>query len=106
MNEGRLASQRPRLLHTPPPCSPLSFPLCREGRLVAREWSDLSAKEAYCLACLPALHQEHVLALIPTGVPVTSALAQLAGGGFPVWGGGWLAGPGLAGSHECLLAGM
>ncbi|KAL4457941.1 hypothetical protein ABPG75_012806 [Micractinium tetrahymenae] len=55
------------------------FSRTREGRLVAREWSDLSAKEAYCLACLPALHQEHVLALIPTGVPVTSALAQLAG---------------------------
>lgn len=67
---------------------------------MAREWADLSAKEAYCLACLPALHQEHVLALIPTGVPVTSALAQLAGGGRRGGGGraprrwaGWCGAP-------------
>ena len=62
----------------PPPASPPC--LCSEGQLVAAELGELPAKDAFCLACLPAMHQQHVLSLIPTSAPISNALAQLAAG--------------------------
>ena len=47
---------------------------------MARELPALPPKAAYCLAALPALHQGHVLSLVPTGVPVSMALQQLGEG--------------------------
>lgn len=47
---------------------------------MSAELCDLPPKDAFCLACLPAIHQQHVLSLIPTSVPISSALAQLAAG--------------------------
>lgn len=76
---GRTATYRDKMeVVMTQPAARTFFSRTREGRLVARELADLSPKEAYCLACLPALHQQHVLAHIPTGVPVTPALAKLA----------------------------
>jgi hypothetical protein len=52
---------------------------------VQLELRDLPPKDAFCLACLPAIHQQHVLSLIPTSVPISNALAQLAAS---AWRGG------------------
>ena len=43
--------------------------------------AELAPKDAYCLACLPAIYQQHVLAPIPTGIVLSNVLAQLAAGG-------------------------
>ena len=53
---------------------------CREGQLLSRELRDLPPKQAFCLAALPALHQAHVLSLVPTSLPVTQALEKLGAG--------------------------
>ncbi|PSC72756.1 nucleotide-diphospho-sugar transferase [Micractinium conductrix] len=53
------------------------FSRTREGQLLSRELRDLPPKQAFCLAALPALHQAHVLSLVPTSLPVTQALEKL-----------------------------
>ena len=70
-------------------------PLCREGRLVSLELPGLPAKDAYCLVCLPAIQQHHVLSLIPTGIVLCTAAAQLGAGAWPPAAIGW-AGSALA----------
>jgi hypothetical protein len=44
-----------------------SFFSTRQGRIIAKHLTTLAPKEAYVLACLPAIGQEHVLSLLPTG---------------------------------------
>jgi hypothetical protein len=41
----------------------------REGATVARQLQMLPARQAYVLACLPAIGQQHVLSVLPTGAP-------------------------------------
>jgi hypothetical protein len=79
-------------------CQPAILLACREGRLAAGELQDLPAREAYCLALLPAILQQHVLSLMPTGLPLSSALGQLAAGGCWGWQGGWAFGVGSSSS--------
>jgi hypothetical protein len=47
---------------------------------VDQELGQLPPKHAFCLAALPAMHQGHVLSLIPTSIPISNALAQLGTG--------------------------
>ncbi len=45
-----------------------------------QELGQLPPKHAFCLAALPAMHQAHVLSLIPTSIPISNALTQLGAG--------------------------